>query len=66
MSDVKMADLEGGIRIHHVRWRVTGTIRADGVMVSVVWDESLIETQISEDGPVWPEDVEILAEGAGS
>ena len=65
-SYVTMRDLTAGTRIRHIRWCTTGTIHVADGQVSVIWDGSGIETQITEEGAVWPEDVEILARGAGS
>ena len=62
-SYVKLADLTEGTRIRHIRWCTTGTIQVADGQVSVVWDGSGIETQITEEGAVWPEDVEILQPG---
>lgn len=39
---------------------MTGTIRVSGDLVSVKWDKSWVEDEISDDGPVSPADVEIM------
>lgn len=52
-------------RIRHLRWDTTGTVRvsAEG-LVSVKWDGSIAEDEISDEGVVYPEDVEIVPAGA--
>lgn len=62
MSTVTMADLTVGTRIRHLGWGTSGTVRVSGDLVSVKWNGSFVEDEISDDGPVFPEDIEI--EGA--
>ena len=62
MSDVPMADLTPGTRIRYRKWGCEGPVRVTGGLVSVKWDGSFVEDEISEDGPVFPEDVEIVEE----
>lgn len=59
-----MSDLTAGTRIRHPAWGMTGTVRVDGDLVSVKWDSSWVEDEISDDGPVGPADVEIIPDGA--
>ena len=59
-----MADLIPGTRIRHVEWQETGTIRvADGV-TEIRWDDVFGDFMISDEGPVFPVDVEIIPGGA--
>lgn len=64
-----MADLTDGVQIRHRSWRSTGTVQVDetdtdcdfGPLVHVKWDGHFVDDEISESGPVRPEDVEILS-----
>lgn len=58
-----MADLTSGTRIRHVKWDLTGTIRQLGDVTEIRWDDVFGETEISDEGVVFPQDVEILGEG---
>ena len=55
-----MADLTPGTRIRHVEWQETGTIRVVGGVTEIRWDDVFGEVGISEEGPVFPVDVEII------
>jgi hypothetical protein len=62
-----MADLTAGTRVQHKRWLTTGTVKveyygegAGGPLVHVPWDGSFVDDEISESGPVLPEDLEII------
>ena len=58
-----MADLIPGTRIRHVEWQETGTIRVLGGVTEIRWDDVFGEIEISDEGPVFPSDVEILQGG---
>ena len=60
---VQMADLTAGTRVRHVRWDTTGTIRVAGDVTEIRWDDVFGEVEISDEGVVFPEDVEITGEG---
>ena len=60
MSTVTMADLTPGTRIRHIQWDMTGTIRAVGPVSEIRWDDSFVQDEISDEGVVFPEDVEII------
>jgi hypothetical protein len=55
-----MGDLTAGTRVRHLRWRTTGTVKVDGDLVHVPWNGIFVDDEISEQGPVYPEDLEIL------
>jgi hypothetical protein len=55
-----MADLTPGTRIRHVEWQETGTIRVIGGVTEIRWDDVSVDDEISEEGPVFPVDVEII------
>ena len=55
-----MADLTPGTRIRHVEWQETGTIRVVGGVTEIRWDDVFGDFEISEEGPVFPVDVEII------
>ena len=61
-----MADLTPGTRIRHIDWQLTGTIRATGVVTEIRWDDVFGEIEVSDEGPVFPVDVEIITNGAAS
>ena len=61
---VQMADLTAGTRIRHLRWEMAGTIRVADDLVSIRWDDSFVEDEISPEGVVFPGDVEIIREGS--
>ena len=63
MSRVTMADLTAGTRIRHIRWGSTGRVRIVEGIVSVKWDGGFVEDEISDEGVVFPGDVEITGEG---
>ena len=60
-----MADLGDGVRVRHVAWDLTGTIRIAGPVSAVSWDSRFSDMEISEEGPVFPVDVEIITGGEG-
>jgi hypothetical protein len=62
----RLSDLTAGTRIRHRRWGNAGTVKVDGDLVHVPWDGSFVDDEISEQGPVYPEDVEIVADEAPS
>jgi len=55
-----MADLTPGTRIRHVEWQETGTIRVIGGVTEIRWDDAFGDCEISDEGPVFPVDVEII------
>ena len=61
---ITMADLTPGTRIRHIEWQETGTIRVLGGVTEIRWDDVFGDTGISDEGPVFPVDVEIIAGGA--
>lgn len=63
MSAVTMADLTPGTRVRHLEWLMAGTIRVTDGLVSIRWDDSFVEDEISTEGVVFPSDVEIIQEG---
>lgn len=62
MSTVTMADLTPGTRIRHVEWQEAGTIRVLGGTCEIRWDDVFGDYEISDEGPVFPGDVEIIGE----
>ena len=46
--------------IRHVEWQETGTIRVVGGVTEIRWDDVFGDVEISEEGPVFPVDVEII------
>jgi hypothetical protein len=60
-----MASLPAGTRVRHIAWGDTGTIRVSGSVTEIRWDEHFGEIGVSPEGPVRPEDLEILGEGKG-
>jgi hypothetical protein len=64
MSDTTMADLGDGVRIRHTAWNATGTIRVLGPVSEIRWDDTFGDMEISDEGVVFPEDVEIIGEAA--
>jgi hypothetical protein len=64
-KQVTMADLTAGTRIHHIGWDETGTVRVTEGLVSVKFDGSFVDTEISDEGVIFPEDLEIV-QGSGS
>jgi hypothetical protein len=61
---VTMADLTPRTRVRHIEWGETGTIRILGGVTEIQWDDLIGDCMISDEGPVFPADVEILADGA--
>jgi len=57
-----MADLTAGTRVHHIKWNTTGTIRVVEDVTEIRWDDSFVQDEISDEGVVFPEDVEIIGE----
>ena len=64
ISRVRMADLTPGTRIRHIEWQLTGTIRVIGDVTEIRWDDVFGDYEISDEGPVFPVDVEIITGGA--
>ena len=62
MTAVTMTDLTPGTRIRHVEWQLTGTIRVVGEVTEIRWDDVFGEIEISNEGVVFPVDVEIIEE----
>ncbi len=63
MSTVTMFDLGDGVRVRHLAWDyMTGTIRVVGPVSEIRWDDTFGDMEISDEGPVYPEDVEIIGE----
>jgi hypothetical protein len=62
--NVQMADLTAGTRVRHVAWNATGTIRVAGDVTEIRWDASWVQDEISDEGVVFPGDVEIIREGS--
>lgn len=58
-----MADLKPGARIRHIEWEL-GTIRVAGDVTEIRWDDMFGDFGVSEEGPVFPSDLEILTEAA--
>jgi len=61
---VTVADLTPGIRIRHLKWDMTGTVRQCGGTREVRWDDVAVADEIGDEGVVFPADVEIIADGA--
>ena len=57
-----LSDLKPGTRIRHVRWGCTGTVKVDGDLIHTKWDGTFVDDEIGDLGPVFPEDVAIIAE----
>lgn len=55
-----MADLTDGTQIRHIGWDMPGTIRVVGDVTEIRWDGSFVQDEISDEGVVFPEDVEII------
>ena len=55
-----MADLGDGVRIRHIAWNMTGTIRILGRVSEIRWDNTFGDMEISNEGVVHPRDVEII------
>ena len=62
MSTATMADLGDGVRIRHLAWDLTGTIRIVGPVSEIRWDDTFGDMEISDEGVVFPEDVEIIGD----
>lgn len=60
MTTVTMDDLKPGTRVHHVRWDVTGIVKVTEDIVHIKFDGSWVDNEISDLGPVFPSDLEIL------
>jgi|HubBroStandDraft_4_1064222.scaffolds.fasta_scaffold344899_1 hypothetical protein len=63
VSRVTMADLTPGTRIRHIEWDMTGTIRQCGEVREIRWGGCSVDYEISDEGPVFPVDVEIISTG---
>ena len=50
--------------IRHIEWQLTGTIRVIGDVTEIRWDDVFGDYEISNEGPVFPVDVEIITGGA--
>jgi len=59
-NGVRMADLTPGTRIRHIEWQETGTIRAAGDVTEIRRDDVFGGIEVSDEGPVFPADVEII------
>jgi hypothetical protein len=59
-----MADLTDRTRIRHIKWDMTGTIRVVGDSAEIRWDDTFGEIEISDEGVVFPADVEIIGEAS--
>lgn len=59
-----MADLTDRTRIRHIKWDMTGTIRVMGGETEIRWDDTFGEVGVSDEGVVFPSDVEIIGEAA--
>lgn len=59
-----MADLTDGTRIRHIGWDMPGTIRVAGDVTEIRWDDVFGEVDISDEGTVFPADVEIIRSGS--
>jgi hypothetical protein len=59
-----MADLGDGVRIRHLAWDMTGTIRVVGRVSAITWDNKFGDMEISNEGVVFPRDVEIIGKAA--
>lgn len=64
MAVPTMADLTPGTRIRHIEWQLTGTIRVLGNVTEIRWDDVFGDYEISDEGPVFPSDVEIIRDEA--
>jgi hypothetical protein len=64
VSNLTMSDLPDRTRIRHVEWGETGTIRRMGGTTEIRWDDSFGEIEVSDDGPVYPEDLELIGGAA--
>ncbi len=62
-APVTMADLGDGTQVRHIEWNSTGTIRVTGPVTAVAWDE-FAAMEVSNEGPVFPSDLEILGEAS--
>lgn len=61
---VTMADLTPGVKVRHITWGDTGTIRVLGGTTVFRRDEHLGDCEVSPEGPVFPSDLEILGSPA--
>ena len=57
-----MADLTPGTRIRHIEWQETGIIRVLGDVTEIRRDDVFGDYEVSDEGPVFPVDVEIIQE----
>jgi hypothetical protein len=57
-----MASLTPGTRVRHPGWNETGTIRKVGEVREIRWDDVFGEVEVSEEGPVFPSDLEVIGE----
>lgn len=55
-----MADLTPGTRVRHTGWNKAGAIRVLGGVTEIRWDDVFGEIEVSPEGPVLPEDLEII------
>jgi hypothetical protein len=59
-----MADLTDRTRVRHIKWDLTGTIRATGGATEIRFDDVFGEIEVSDEGIVFPADVEIIKESS--
>lgn len=59
-----MADLKPGTRVRHIGWDETGTIRVFADVTEIRWDDHFGEVEVSPEGVVFPEDLEVIGEAS--
>jgi hypothetical protein len=59
-----MADLGDGVRIRHIKWDMTGTVRILGRVSEIRWDNAFGDMEISNEGVVFPRDVVVIGRAA--
>lgn len=61
-----MTDLAPGTRVRHTRWDREGIVygNGDGRLHLKFYGDGQPDCEISDLGPVWPEDLEIIPGGA--
>ena len=57
---VTMADLGSGVRVRHVHWLCTGTVKVAGGVTEIRWDGGFVADEVSPEGVVFPSDLEII------
>ena len=63
-GSVTMADLKPGTRIRHFGWDCEATVKDEGGTLVARWDDLLSADEISPEGPVFPEDIEIIGDAS--